>query len=111
MSNNKTCFEYAGIYIRKVKCPAVSKICNKCKKIGHHLKFYKTKQKQKCDKHKDNRKQNLHLKTLNRTTHSLSDSHEHKNYFADEVYSDNEDYLSAVKICLKIKFSKLEKIL
>ena len=98
-------------HLRKIKCPAVSKIFNKCKKIGHHLKCYKTKQKQKSDRHKDNRKQNLHLKTLNIITHSLSDSHAHKNSFANEVYSDNDDFLFAVKICLKIKFSKLEKIL
>ena len=55
----------------KVKCPAESKVCSKCKKVCHYTKCCKTKLTQKSDDHKDNSRQNLHPKqTLSRITHT-----------------------------------------
>ena len=52
---------------------------------------------QKSENCKDNRRQNLHSEqTLNRITHSLSVPQKHKNNFADEVYSDNDEDLFVV---------------
>ena len=101
-NNNKTCSRCGGIYPHKVKCPAESKVCNKCKKIGHYTKCCKRNLTQKSDNHKDNNKKNLHPEqTLNRVTQSPSVPKEHKNIFVDEVYSDNDEYLFAVKDLLK----------
>ena len=41
-NNNKTCFRCGGAYPHIVKCPAESKVCNKCEKLGHHAKCCKT---------------------------------------------------------------------
>ena len=61
-----------------------------------------TKLTQKSDNHKDNSRQNPHTEqTLNRVTHSPSVPKEHKNIFVDEVYSDNDEYLFAVKDLFK----------
>ena len=93
MSNNKkTCFRCGGIYPHEVKYPAESKVCNKCKKVGHYAKCCKTKLIQKSDNHKDNSRQNLHP-----VTHSPLVHKEHKNIFVDEVYSGNDKYRFAVK--------------
>ena len=78
-----------------LKCPAESKVCNKCKKVGHYAKCSKTKLTQESENHKDNSRQNTHPgQTLNRTTHSPSVPKGHENNFVDEVYSDNDEYLS-----------------
>ena len=77
-------------------------VCNKCRKVGHYAKCYKTKLTQKSDNHKDHSRQNLHLEqTLNRVSHSPSVPKEHENIFVDEVYSDNDEYLFAVKYLFK----------
>ena len=90
------------IYPHEVKCPAESKVFNKSKKVGHYVKCCKTKLTQKNDNHKDNSRQNPHPEqTLNRVTHSPSVPKEHKNIFVDEVYSDNDEYLFAVKDLFK----------
>ena len=97
-NNNKTCFQCGGIYPHEVKCPAESKVCNECKKVGHYAKCCKTKLIQKSDNHKDNSRQNPHPEqTLNRVTHSRLVPKEHKNIFVDEVYSGNDEYRFAFK--------------
>ena len=101
-NNNRTCFRCDGIYPHELKCPAESKVCNKCKKVGHYAKCCKTKLKQKSDNHNDNSRQNLYPEqTLKRVTHSPSVPKERKNIFVDEVYSDNEEYLFAAKDLFK----------
>ena len=98
-NNNKTCFECDRAYPHKVKCPAESKVCNKCKKVGHYAKCCKTKLTQKSN--------NPHPEqTLNRITHSPSVPKEHKNNFVDEVYSDNDKYLFAAKDLFKDQVSE-----
>ena len=103
MSNtHKACFRCGSIYPHEGKCPAESKVCNKCKKVGHYAKCCKTKLTQKSDNHKGNSRQNPHPEqTLNRVTHSPSVPKEDKNIFVDEVYSDNDEYQFAVKDLFK----------
>ena len=109
-NNNKTCFWCSGVYPHEVKCPAESKVCNKCKKVGHYAKCCNTKLTQKSENHKDNSRQNLHPEQiLNRVTHLPSVPEEHKNIFVDEVYSDNDEYLFAVKDLFKDQVFKTQE--
>ena len=86
----------------KVKYPAEFKVCGKCTKIGHYAKCCKTNLTQKSDNHKDNSRKNLYPRqTLNRITHSFSVPQEHQNKFVDEMYSDSDEYLFAVKDLLQ----------
>ena len=98
---NKTFFQSVGVSLHKGKCPAESKVCNKCKKDIIQQLLYKVLQNRinaKSDNHKDNSIQNPHSgPTQNRITHSPSVSQEHESKFDDEVYSDNDEYLLADK--------------
>ena len=99
MSNNdKICFWCGAVCPHKVKCPSKPKVCNKCKKIGHYAKCFKTKLRQKGDNHKDNSRHNPHSgQALFMITHSPSRFQEYENRFDDEVYSENYEYLFAVQ--------------
>ena len=42
-NNNKTCFRCGGVYPHKAKCAAESKVCDKCKEVGHYANCFKNK--------------------------------------------------------------------
>ena len=112
INNNKTCFRCGSIYPHEVKCPAESKVYNKCKKVGHYAKCCKTKLTQKSDSHKDNSRQNPHPEqTLNRVTHWPSVLKEYKISLLMRCILTMTSICLLLKICLSVEFSKLEKIL
>ena len=64
--------------------------------IDHYVQCCKTKLTKKSDDHKDNSRQNLHPgETMNRYIYIYI-------YIYTEVYSDNDEYLCAVKDSFKV---------
>ena len=100
MSNNKKCYRCDGEYPHQKICPAIGKVCNKCRKKDHFSKCCKTKTLSTEPKHHHRQQYNQPLNQITHSTPIFSN--------CDNENSDDFDYLFAIRDLYDL--SKKEKV-